>query len=191
MPKYITLSFLFVVENEQQYVSIFTSGLINKAWGCRFITLLALTVSVEDMCLWFTWKYLTQLKGGITVNADSLYQQTAYCKLWEEFDCGSKVINFTAIRVPFLNIFLVPIYPRNFWSDINTDKIITLRVRNIWIVDSHKDKASLALAIVHSFPKQFWYRYPFVIVDVDIYIQLGLISINIWQSCNTVWSSVQ
>jgi len=30
-------------------------------------------------------KILTKLKGGITVHADSLYQKTAYCKLWEEF----------------------------------------------------------------------------------------------------------
>ena len=59
-------------------------------------------------------KVLTQLKGGITVHAESLLQQTAYCKLWEELDCGSKIINFTAIRVPFLNIFLVPSYPRYF-----------------------------------------------------------------------------
>jgi len=59
-------------------------------------------------------KNLTRLKGGITVHADSLYQQTAYCKLWEIVDFGSKIINFTTIRVPFLNVFLVPVYPRNF-----------------------------------------------------------------------------
>ena len=52
--------------------------------------------------------------GGITVHADSLYQQTAYCKLWEEFYCGSKIINFTTIRIPSLNIFRIPIYPREF-----------------------------------------------------------------------------
>jgi hypothetical protein len=52
--------------------------------------------------------------GGIIVHADSLYQQTTYCKLWEEFYCGSKIINFTTIRIPSLNIFWVPIYPRNF-----------------------------------------------------------------------------
>jgi hypothetical protein len=72
------------------------------------------TVISECRSAILTKKISTHQKEGITVHAESLYQETTYCKLRESFDCGSKILNFTTVRVTFLNITLVPIYPRNF-----------------------------------------------------------------------------